>query len=350
MGILDKIGSHLDTLKDKVGEAMNVTPIIKAAMMGPRAVGKTSVMASIFSETREQVAGSGAYFRVANESNNVLSTKRLQLMKIFSEKKNIQDEPQAGAIEASNKETTFHFEMGFANRSKTIEIEIQDFPGEYLDSEPGKVAGYVKESQVLMIAIDTPYLMEEAGKYNEEKNKVKQVTAFVTGNPDAMRDKLILFIPLKCERYFHDKRIEDVTAAVKKAYTDIITFSANENIACVVAPIQTLGGVEFDKFVDNTNALSTLSKLSKFRFCSPDTKFQPMFCVQPMYYLLTYVANYYAWVQNKGAGFLDNFKKSLFAMLKDNDKFFYEVKRLSKNIVTDKMGYEIVLNNTILNV
>ena len=55
MGIFDK-------LKDAVGKAVVTVPTIKATMLGPRAVGKTSIMASIFSDSRQEVAGTQLRF------------------------------------------------------------------------------------------------------------------------------------------------------------------------------------------------------------------------------------------------------------------------------------------------
>lgn len=339
-----------DNVKDKLGGVVKCTPIIRATMMGPRAVGKTSIMASIFSETRDSVAGTELFFRSSAESFENLKNKRLALMRIFDEKKSLHDEPQTGVIAASNAETKFSFEMGFIGREKTVDIEITDFPGEYLISQQQKVLNYISESQVVMIAIDTPYMMEENGKYNEEKNNISLVTNFITNHSEEIKDKLIMFVPLKSERYFHEGKIESVKYAVENAYASIIAFCKTANIACVVTPIQTLGGVEFDHFVDNTVGLSTATKLSKYRFCGSNAKYEPLFCVQPMYYLLTYVANYYAWIEKQPKNIWENLKNSLFSMLKNNDKFFFEIKKMSKNIVVGKMGYEIIYSNTILNI
>ena len=328
----------LNKLKDTISEKVVAVPVIKATMMGPRAVGKTSVMASIFSETRDSVAGSRLYFRPAEECAAELQGKRLKLMQIFG---------QTGAIAASNVETTFNFEMGFVGRKKTVDIEIKDFPGEFLTSHPSKVSEFIAESHIVIIAIDTPYLMEEDGLYNEEKNNVKQVSNFLTHHAESVRDKLILFVPLKSERYFHDNRIDEVKLAVEQAYAGLIDFCKTSNIACVVAPIQTLGGVEFDSFVENQRG--GISKLSKFRFCSNESKYLPLFCVQPMYYLLTYVANFYAWNLAHPKNIWERMKSSLVSALKNNDEFFFEIKKMSKDIMVDKMGYSVIVTNTILN-
>lgn len=343
MGILDKI-------KDKVGGALNNTPLIKATMLGPRAVGKTSVMASIFSDTKEEIAGTKLYFRPQASCAGILTAKKLQLMDVINKRENLTDKPKAGAIEATNVVTSFDFEMGMKGREKTIDISIKDFPGEYLDSQPEEVSKYISESHIVMIAIDTPYLMEDGGIYNEEKNEVNHVVSFFKNHTDSLKNKLVLLVPLKCEKYFHDKTIDEVSSRITIAYSELISFCKDNNIACAITPIQTLGGVEFDKFVDNTNAFSKLTKLSSYRFYGNKPEYMPMFCVQPLYYLLTYVANFYEWSKGQQKGFFDKLKDSLTSFLKDDDEFLHEIKKLSMKANVGKFGYTIINNNTIMNI
>ena len=350
MGIKDIIKKKYNDIKDVISENIAETPVIKATMMGPRAVGKTSIMASIFSDTRDSVAGTRLYFRPSQESSSELINKRLALMNIFDKRIKPTDTPQTGAIAASNTVATFGFEMGFVGRKKTVDIEIKDFPGEYLVSKPNEVSEFIDESHVVMIAIDTPYLMEEDGKYNEEKNNVQLVSSFLASHSESVKDKLILFVPLKCERYFHDNRMEQLRQKIESAYSQLIGFCKKSNIACAVAPIQTLGGVEFDGFENNIQNYGGTSKVSKYRFYGDHPEYKPLFCVQPLYFLLTYVANYYEWIENQPKSLWENIRSSFVSLLKDNDEFFFEIKEMSANILLGRMGYAVIVNNTIFNI
>lgn len=341
--------SVFDKFKDIISSKIADVPTIKATMLGPRAVGKTSVMASIFSDSRDEIAGTKLYFRPQKDTASVLTSKKLQLMDVIVKRESIADKPNAGAIEASNTVTSFNFEMGILGREKSVNISITDFPGEYLNSQPQMVSDFIAESHIVMIAIDTPYLMEEDGKYNEEKNDVSKVISFITKHSESIKDKMILLVPLKCERYFHDKRIGEVASRVKIVYNELLSFCGKNNIACAITPIQTLGGVEFDKFVDNNNVLSNLTKLSTYRFYGDNPKYTPMFCVQPLYYLLTYVANCYEWRNAQQNGFFGKLKGSLLSMLKDDVDFLHEIKKLSSKVITEGNGYYIEKFNTILN-
>lgn len=96
--------------------------------------------------------------------------------------------------------------------------------------------------------------------------------------------------------------------------------------------------------------MSTLSKLSSYRFYGETPEYTPMFCVQPLYYLLTYVANYYEWSKGQPKGFIDKLKDSVTSFLKDDDEFLHEIKILSSKMIIDQFGYRILNNNTILNI
>lgn len=106
-------------------------------------------------------------------------------------------------------------------------------------------------------------------------------TRFSTEHADQVRDKLVLLIPLKCERYFNDGRIDDVSRKAVEAYRRLLNFCAKANTACAVTPIKTLGGVEYSHFTDNYAAPGGVEKLSVFRFCGTKPKYAPAFCVQP---------------------------------------------------------------------
>lgn len=342
MGFLDKV-------KDKIGGTISSTPTLNITMMGPRAVGKTSLMASIFSETRDTVADAGIYFRPTAETSGELMKKKLLLQSIITNRKDIQDTPKTGAIEATSVETTFSFEMGKSGRSHTVDINVKDFPGEFLTSEPEKVTDFILESNVIIVAIDTPYLMEDNGVYNEDKNEVTLVTSFLKTNVESVKDKMILLVPLKSERYFHDGKLNILNSKVKEAYSELISISKDNNIACAITPIQTLGHVEFDMFVDNKTGFGKVPKLSKYRYFGTEPKFTPMFCVQPLYYLLTYVAKQYEWLNQHPANLFERLKNSFVSYLKDDEDFFYEIKKMEKNIIRNQNGYELVVANTFFN-
>lgn len=337
-------------LKDFLGRNVASAPVIKATMLGPRGVGKTSIMASIFSDTKENVAGTKLFFRPAPTTATPLQAKKLALMEVITKKESITDRPKAGAINATAEESTFEFEMGLKGREKTVDIQIKDYPGEWLESHPQEVSNFIAESSIVLVAIDTPYLMEEGGRYNESKNNPGLVMDYFRRHPDELKNKFVVLMPLKSELYFHQGRIDEVTAKVESVYAPLLEFCKANNIACAVTPIQTLGGVEFDRFVDNTDPFTEIPKISTFRFYGDNPQYMPMFCVQPLYYLLTYVANFYEWGKGQPKDFMSRLKDSLTSFLKNDEDFLHEIKKLSAKMMVEKQGYTLPVKNTVLNI
>lgn len=316
---------------DKLREA----PEISVTMMGPRSVGKTTVMTSLFFDTRTQICSTNLYMN--SEEQTELQTYYAALVKAVKE-------GNAANLPATSRVSEFHFDIGLRTRQPTVRLTVRDFPGEFLTGNPGQVNDFVSKSSVVLVAIDTPFLMEAEGRYNEEKNQVGAVTSYLTSNASEVRDKMVLFVPLKCERYAHDGRIEEVTQRVEATYAELIKQLANHNIASFITPIQTLGGIELDRF-----DTSKQSPKAVYRICKESPDFAPSYCVQPLYYLLAYVANYYQWQQTKGANsWWDRVKNSLGSYLKKDRDFYTEILKMQQYIIVGRDGFKKTTSNQII--
>lgn len=317
------------------------TPTLRICMLGPRAVGKTTVLTSVFADTQDDLAGTGLFFRYKPGSESAKLGNYKHLLQMCIEKGKSNELPATGDI------SQFDFEVGYSSQVKT-NVLVKDYPGEYVTDEPKQhfVTEFLSESHVVLIAIDTPYLMEDDGKYNSEKNKPETVTSFVKNNPNSFANKLILLVPLKCERYAHDKRIDEVSKRVKEVYSELITFCKENNVACVVAPIHTLGGIEFDTMKNNDD-LAGISMIPQYRMYATDPKYKPRFCVQPMYYLMLYAASYSEWSKEHLTGIWARIQDKIARMFTNDDKFKTALREMRKNLLTDKFGYEILTTNSI---
>lgn len=316
------------------------TPTLRICMLGPRAVGKTTVLTSVFADTQNDLAGTGLFFRYKAGSESAKLNNYKQLLQLCIESCNPSKLPASGDI------SQFDFEVGYSNKVKT-NVLVKDYPGEYLTDESKQhfVTEFLSESNVVLIAIDTPYLMEADGKYNNEKNKSDIVTSFIKNNPKSFANKLILLVPLKCERYAHDKRMEEVAERVKEAYSELIAFCKENNVASVVAPILTLGGIEFDTMKGND--LAGISIIPEYRMYEKDPKYKPRFCVQPMYYLMLYAASYSEWSKDHLTGWWAKIQDMMARMFTNDEKFKTALREMRKNLLTDKLGYEILTTNSI---
>ncbi len=342
--------SLLDNVKDFIVKKSGnrSVPTLNVCMMGPRAVGKTTVMTSIFHESQSSICnGSSIYLRACDSNTSSLNDYYLRLVDAV-------EKQDASNLPASNTVSEFLFGLGLAGRNESVRLKIRDFPGEYLTSprkeDRDDVYNFMAAATVILIAVDTPFLMEEGGRYNEEKNKMAIVTHYLKDNAEAVRDKLVLFVPLKCERYFHDGRIEEVSKKTRDAYAELARFFSDNNIASFVTPIITLGGIEFDHMTDNTSGTGDTAKVAVYRPWAKCPQYKPLFCPQPLYYLLTYVANYYEWQKKQKKGFFDSIMDSLFSFLKDDSAFLEEMRKLTRFVIYNQNGFIAVTTNSILKI
>ena len=344
--MLGKIGGKIgDFISKKAGNSS--IPTLSICMMGPRSVGKTTVLTSIFHESQSQICeGSSIYLKALDENTSMLNNYHTMLVDAVAKK-------NASNLPASNTISEFLFGLGLAGRSESVKLKIRDFPGEYLTStiksDRDEIYNFISSATVILIAVDTPYLMEENGKYNEEKNKIEVVTHYLKDNVAVVRDKLVLFVPLKCERYMHEGKLSAVSEATKKAYTELTYFFGQNNIASFVTPIITLGGIEFD-YMKSNEVPGEIEKLPVFRPWEKQPVYKPLYCPQPLYYLLTYVTNYYEWQKKQKKGFIDSFMNTFFSFIKDDSKFYEEMKKLTRFVIYNKNGFFPITTNSLLKI
>ncbi len=322
---------------------LNALPVLRISMMGARGVGKTSVLTSIFKEGQDAIAGSSIFWKADNETAGKLNSLKVALMNAF-ETRNPSNLP------ASSVQSEYCFKVGMSGKEK-VDIRIKDFPGEYLTSakeeDKKNVSSFIDESQVILIAIDTPYLMEEDGRYNELKNEVQTVFRFLKENPVLFKNKLIMLVPLKCEKYFHDNTIHLVIDKVAETYTPLLDYFRTNNIACVTTPIQTLGDIDYVRMKNNPYG-GRLEKLAEYEFRGEHPKYTPLYCAQPFYYLLTYSINYFEWQNNHPSGSL---LEKIWARFIHNDtNFYYEALKLKKYIMDDGRVFRTLTRNDILKI
>ena len=226
-------------------------------------------------------------------------------------------------------------------------LMIKDFPGEMIVNNQERVIEFIKESKAVFIAIDTPHLMEKNGEFNDVKNKPSIVIElFKKAISSLNEEKLIVLIPLKCEKYFHEKRMSEVLGRIKEVYAPLMTLlKENENMCCMVSPILTLGDVEFDDFTYENNLVKLApdncpdSVLYKY---VGESRYTPLFCSQPLYALLSFVAAQYKRMDN--GSFLDRIKNFVFNIFNNNELLFDEIVKMDKTRISNNapLGYEVL--------
>lgn len=335
----------LDSLRPK-------TPVMNVCMMGPKAVGKTTVLTAVFNETQNTICDTTLNLTAKGDTNADLIDRLHMLHAIFAKKKEIKDDysnniANAG-MKASSSESSFYFGFGYIGKEPIIDLTIKDFPGEMVINRQDDVITFIKNSQCVFVAIDTPHLMEQNAQFNDVKNKPKEITQlFEKALEEISSEKLVLFIPLKCEKYFHEQRMEEVLMKVEKTYADLIAIlEKSRKICCCVTPILTLGDVEYDSFTYEGNnvklAPDGCPAEVKYKYVNNE-KYSPFFCSQPLYSLLLFVAAQYKRVSSR-MGLIDMLRNMLWRVFNSDEKLFEEILKMNRNRISDdlKFGYKTI--------
>ena len=332
---------------------MTKTADFNILMVGGRRTGKTSVLASFLEGYQTAFAGSNLTLTAETSTIPIMHDKIQVLKNVFiSHDAYDEFDPDADAGPSGDR-IDYFFKMQITGRDKPeYHLRFTDVPGEWFtDANYHKeVEELFEETNVMVIAIDTPHLMEynEQGKgygrYHEAFNSTGIFTNnimskfFITRSGFASK-KMILFMPLKCEKYFWEKRpdgksrISEIPEAVEKGYQNLLRHLQGENLRanCEIAtvPVQTMGNFVFSRFGEDDNG-EVIRHETRFipvksLYCFPSDKaysegHKPKYCEQPLAYILTYVLKM-AQSEKKSLSLWEKFKAfiGISKLVKDTD-------------------------------
>ena len=274
---------------------------IQVMMVGGRRCGKTSILAAMQSNFQELLADTDLTLVCSDmDTLSVLDAKHNEIDDYFNNMGNRTFIPDNNPTEEI---MTYSFFIGIAGKTGKIRVDYIDYPGEWLKYDKKKKKELLKcieKSQAIIIAIDTPHMMEEEGQYNELQNfcnYTEEILKMAFENTKK-RMGLILFVPLKCERYLMTNEMDEVSKRTEESYEELIRYLKKAGkFEVAVTPIFTLGGAAFSKFErdEETKKVKLNEKFGtpeKAIYCFPKMEVkgpEPRYCEQPMVYLLAYL-------------------------------------------------------------
>ena len=323
-------------------------------MLGARRTGKSSMLSSMINSMDRLCAETGFRFAASEATKTLMNTKQSQLQNIFHAflgqeefctQEGIYDDIVFS--EATYDDIGYRFVLELAETGeksakkskKNIIIDFVDSMGESLTENPAdggnrSIGDWISQSAVILIAIDAPALMEgrnsknSFGTFHEAVNLPDLIYNHIANADSDMRSalqegqqlspKLILFVPLKCEKYYYDKTplmsINDLRECVREGYRNLFTFfKSRTEYTVAITPILTLGDVVFDHYKTRTIKLANgmerqipimygedredltaasmcdIPRYPMFHFRNEQPSFSPRYCEQPLLYLLAYI-------------------------------------------------------------
>lgn len=341
-----------------------MTDSLKVLMMGGRRAGKTSVLAGLLEtmlhgEVRNFVSITDV--TEATSDNESLDEKISELKQCLVKKRDkvflVDDSKTSNFV-------NHDLQIRLPNGNGVLNIEFKDANGEFYESQSEydigngsvvqreEIVRAVEESDVYIIAIDTPYMMEAVNprnklcdeSVNRAYNHVSDIHSYLThiDDKDGADAKMVLFVPLKCEKWAKAGEINKVVERTKEVYSVVIkALKSYKNIEIDIIPVQTVGSIEFlehktayvcsnEKFVARKCCVSEdetqvrfengeerrilpsdminedpEARISKFHhiirpyswFHVTGTEYSPRNCEQLAYYILQFLLNKYIFVK-----------------------------------------------------
>ncbi|MBD0264906.1 MAG: hypothetical protein ICV78_19930 [Tolypothrix sp. Co-bin9] len=265
---------------------------LKITMLGSRGVGKTSLLAAMYDQFDKIIGQTNLQLTIPDDVSRDILDKRLTELKNFVG----QTIKVTDGVHKTTSPRSFFFDLGKTGVSPSLQLHFQDYPGGYIDEskatpeEMKSVENFIRESAAVLIAIDTPALMENKGEFHEYFNKPETVRKlFLKAYKNLDSPRLVILAPVKCETYVqNDRDASELLRRIKEKYATLLEFFSADallpNVAVVVTPVQTVGSVIFSRF-ENKNA----ETYCYFRKRDSLDQYQPRDSEQPLRYLLRFL-------------------------------------------------------------
>lgn len=260
--------------------------------LGPSGAGKTTMLACMYKKFEEILPGS-----------IIADTGTFSTLQASYEK--LREEANGPALEfgigIENTENLREYAFTIKGKSANVPVRFFDFPGGWMDPAKSQAENFkrvidiVKRSRVIIVAVSTPYLMEARERYRKEA-RIDDIEYVIQNSMlDSEGSKLILIVPIKCEKYTrNDRDRAKLFAQIEKVFASTLTLASNpsykDKLAVAVIPIHTVGNAQFSRFEAQEEGRLPREIYLKNRGMG----FRPKDADQPLRYAISFLLNEFA--------------------------------------------------------
>lgn len=238
----------------------------KIIMLGGRRAGKSSILAVMLNELRNMPGDLCTFNDLTDytgkitDKNGMEYSKPTLKTKCLEIKSYLQKRTLIGAntkfivdMDPSHTSVRYTLQASIGGKAKTA-FEFVDVPGEWMRqnvAEHAELKKIIEQSDVYIIAIDTPFLMEADEDINSVYNRTIEISDALgnmrTASTDGAKDKkMIIFAPVKCEKWMNEGKADSILEKLKYAYRNLINqWVGNPEVDIWCMPVITSGGIQF---------------------------------------------------------------------------------------------------------
>lgn len=238
----------------------------KVAIVGPRRVGKTSLITALLSESQKLLAGTPVSIAPVGTTEARIAQHKNDLRGSL-----LAGEFHPGAL--GGTQAPFTFTLAMTANKTSIVWAILDYPGGWLDArtrgsendaEWDRCKTWIADSSVLLLPIDASVLMEATLKREKitaqhllQIGQTEELAReWAKGRAVARQPGLVILAPVKCESYFNDNGglrddSNQLYGRIVQAYKPVIDAVRQEmagttGLSIQYHPVDTFGCVELE--------------------------------------------------------------------------------------------------------
>ena len=229
-------------------------------MLGGRRAGKSTVLASILYSLRDSTNGvcsvsDATEYKIDSSrdgSNSreeqTLDDKRREVADLI-EGKNDLDEKFLVDVAPSQTNSEYTLSVS-ADQGLNAKLRFVDVPGEWMRKKSENYSALceiVRETDCMVVVVDTPYMMEASKSANEVYNRITEITDILSDNVrfETNEERMIILCPVKCERWTQSGQVDAVVEKLCKVYKNLLVrWASRRNMHVWVMPIETVGGLQ----------------------------------------------------------------------------------------------------------
>lgn len=263
---------------------------INVIMLGPEAVGKTTLLATMYKQMGRIGTMASFNLTATEKTTNYLDDTYLKVSDVL---KSESFSPVKSLMTGTQGLVKHEFHVSF-NQKQEFEFIFFDIAGGLVraqgaEQDVKQFKAQLAKSYIIVNVVDGAALMNSL-------NKGRELLSDSINRPTLVRDllvpilkdgqpRIILFVITKCEKWFNDPNLQ---ATFEEHYREVLMLiQRHENLAGMLIPVKTLGCVEFSRFEGHGDD----EKMVFVR--KPNLKFESEDVDQPLRHALSFALSHH---------------------------------------------------------